>query len=217
MLNGWIKIHRKLIDWEWYKEPNTFRLFIHLLLVANHKPKNYKGILVDAGQIITSPDKLAKELDLSISKIRTSLKRLKLTNEITIKTNNKGSIIQVVKYEDYQVVANDLTNKSQTNDKPMTTNKNDNKEKNEIKEDIIKNVVDLKNDYLQNDRLINAFCKGQNTTKEKVIEKLTEFNQFLEETNNSMRTFGDYSSHFRNWFKKKSISLQNNNKTKLTF
>ena len=97
MNNGWIKLHRKLTEWEWYKEPNTFRLFIHLLLVANHKPKNYKGILVDAGQIITSPDKLAKELDLSISKIRTSLKRLKLTNEITIKSRNKGTIIQIVK------------------------------------------------------------------------------------------------------------------------
>jgi len=51
--NGWIKIHRKLLDWEWYDEPNTFRLFLHLLLKANHKPRNYRGVIIETGQVVT--------------------------------------------------------------------------------------------------------------------------------------------------------------------
>ncbi len=39
-MQGFIKIHRSLIDWEWYTEPNTFRVFIHLLMLATHKLDN---------------------------------------------------------------------------------------------------------------------------------------------------------------------------------
>ena len=33
--SGFIKLHRKILKWEWYDEPNTMRLFIHLLLTAS--------------------------------------------------------------------------------------------------------------------------------------------------------------------------------------
>jgi hypothetical protein len=124
MNNGWIKIHRKIIDWEWYKDANTFRLFLHLLLIANRNEKKYKGTLIGIGQIMTCPNKLARELDLTISKIRTSLNKLKLTNEITIETNTKGSIIQIVNYKNYQLITNDLANKSQSNSNQIATNNN---------------------------------------------------------------------------------------------
>lgn len=32
---GFVAFPRGLIDWEWYTEPNTARLFFHLLLTAN--------------------------------------------------------------------------------------------------------------------------------------------------------------------------------------
>ena len=31
-MSGWIKIHRKITEWEWYDDVNTFRLFMHLIL-----------------------------------------------------------------------------------------------------------------------------------------------------------------------------------------
>ena len=129
MSNGWIKIHRKLLDWEWYDEPNVMRLFLHLLLKANHKDKSYRGTLIKTGMLLTGRDLLAKETGLSIQQIRTAINKLKSTNEITIKTNKQGSVIQIVKYEEYQIVTNIVTNKQPDSNQQLTTNKNVKKEK----------------------------------------------------------------------------------------
>jgi hypothetical protein len=129
MNNGWIKIHRQLLDWEWYDEPNTFRLFMHLLLKANHKPKNYRGVNINTGEVMTGYNLLAEQTGLTVQKVRTALTNLKATNEITIKTSNKGTVIQIVKYVDYQVATSETTNEQQTDNKRITTNKNVNKEK----------------------------------------------------------------------------------------
>ena len=40
---GWIKLHRKFKEWEWYQDENTKSVFIHLLLDANHKDKKWRG------------------------------------------------------------------------------------------------------------------------------------------------------------------------------
>jgi hypothetical protein len=41
---GFVAFPRGLIDWEWYTEPNTARLFFHLLLTANWQEKQWQGI-----------------------------------------------------------------------------------------------------------------------------------------------------------------------------
>jgi hypothetical protein len=66
-MNGFIKLHRQLLDWEWYSDNNTFRVFIHCLLKANYKDKNWKGIQIKRGQFVTSTSKLSTELGLSIN------------------------------------------------------------------------------------------------------------------------------------------------------
>ena len=40
---GWISLHRKTLEWEWFDDHNTFRIFVTLLLIANHKDKKWKG------------------------------------------------------------------------------------------------------------------------------------------------------------------------------
>jgi len=72
MSTGWIKIHRQLLDWEWYNDVNTTRVFLHLLLVANHKDNKWRGIDIKRGQRLTSISALADETSLSIKNIRTS-------------------------------------------------------------------------------------------------------------------------------------------------
>ena len=173
MNNGWIKIHRKLIEWEWYDEPNTFRLFFHLLLKANHKPKKYRGVFIEVGEVMTGQDLLAKELKLTRTKIRTSINNLKSTNEITIKTSKQGSIIQIVKYKDYQIVTNDLTINQPSVNQALTTNKNDNNIKNTLY-----SQIDFLNDWkkarLHYDKQIT------NITSLKAFE-LINFNKILKD------------------------------------
>lgn len=126
-------MYRKLIDWEWYNDPNTLRLFIHLLLKANHKSKNWKGTEIKKGELITGRKVLSKDLFLSEQQIRTSLNKLKSTNNITIKTTNQYSIISIVLWKEYQQ-DNQQVNKQATNEQPIDNHKQECKEyKNEKK------------------------------------------------------------------------------------
>ncbi len=111
MNNGFIVLHRKIFEWEWYNDINVFKLFIHLLLSANHEDKTWKGHLIKRGQLITGRIKLSQETGLSQQEIRTCLNKLKLTNELTIKITNKFSILTIENYNTYQQKNNKLTNK----------------------------------------------------------------------------------------------------------
>lgn len=125
---GWIKLHRKLLDWEWYNDANTMRLFIHLLLTVNYEPKKWQGMTINPGQRVVGREKLAKELGVSEQSLRTSLTKLKSTNNLTIKSTNKFSVITIEKWEEYQVKddeANQQTNQQPTI--PVTTTKEDKK------------------------------------------------------------------------------------------
>jgi hypothetical protein len=150
-MSGWIKMHRQILNWEWYNDPNTFRVFLHLILKANHKEKRYKGMELSVGSVVTSREILAIETGLSVQKIRTCLERLKTTSEITIKTNTQGTVIQVVKYKDYQIVTNEITEEQPTNNQQITTNNKEKKERsifipptfNEILEYCMQNQLDV--------------------------------------------------------------------------
>ena len=127
--DGWIKLHRKITDWEWWDDHNTTRLFIYIITKANHKDRNWRGSVVKCGEFITSIDKLSIQTGLSSQQIRTSLKRLKSTNEITSEATNQYTKIIVENYKQYQI--SQQTNQ-QTNNKQITTNKNYKELKNTI-------------------------------------------------------------------------------------
>jgi len=129
-MSGWIKLHRQILEWEWFSDTNTFRLFLYIILKANHKEKKYRGIDLKVGTIITSRDILAIETGLTVRQIRTALNKLKMTNELTIKTSVQGTIIEVVNYTKYQLTANEMTVERPGIDQEETSNKKDNKEKN---------------------------------------------------------------------------------------
>lgn len=101
-MSGWLKLHRKIDQWEWYADTNVFRVFMHLLIKANHKDGRFMGQPVPKGSVVTGREALSKETSLSINQIRHTLAKLKSTNEITIKTTNKFSIITITNYENYQ-------------------------------------------------------------------------------------------------------------------
>ena len=145
MSSGWIKLHRQLLEWEWYDDINTSRLFVHLMLTANHKDNNWRGIEIKRGSRLTSLDKLSSETNLSVSKIRTAIKKLISTNEIASKSHSQHTVFTMINYDMYQDddKQNDkpVTNESQTSDKRIATNKNDknvNNEKNDKKDIVAK-------------------------------------------------------------------------------
>lgn len=103
-MDGWIKLHRSLLDWDWYSDINTKILFIHLLLKANFEEKSWRGIIINRGELFTSINHLSIELGISEKQIRNSLKKLKSTNEIDIKGASNGTMITICKYDYYQQI-----------------------------------------------------------------------------------------------------------------
>lgn len=150
-MNGYIKLHRKIVEWEWYDDPTVMRTFLHLLLKANHKPKEWRGHMVEAGHLITSYAHLSQETGLSKQQIRTALDKLENTREITRTSTNKYTTINVLNwrlYQEEEETSNTQGNtpatiKQQTNNIQITTNKNDKNVKNE--KNLYKTIVEFLN------------------------------------------------------------------------
>lgn len=100
--SGWIKLHNKFLQWEWMDNPNMVALFIHFLLNANYQEKNWHGQIIKPGELIIGRKALSKKTGISQQAIRTCLTRLKSTNEITIKSTNRYSIISLTNWHKYQ-------------------------------------------------------------------------------------------------------------------
>lgn len=101
-MEGWIKLHRRLLEWEWYDDNNVVRVFLHLLLTANFETKRWRGIVIERGQFVTSINELANATNLSPKQTRIALDKLKSTNEIDTKGANKYTLITICKYDAYQ-------------------------------------------------------------------------------------------------------------------
>lgn len=136
MDNWFIKIHKKILEWEWYDDINTTRLFIHLLLKANWEDNKWHWIEIKRWELLTWRLILSKETWLSEQQCRTSISKLKSTNEITSKTTNRYSIIKLLNYDKYQTKQ---PTKQHTSNQQITTTKEykDNKDnKDNISKDI---------------------------------------------------------------------------------
>lgn len=159
---GWICLHRKLKKWKWYHDINTRITFIHCLLSANYEDGDFQNEIIKRGSFVTSRDKLSKEIGISIQNLRTSLEHLISTNELTIKTTNKFTIITVINYNLYQDINQESNNQLTINQ--QTTNHNiTNKQYN--------NITSIYNYIEQNfGRLISS------TEFEKLNLWVTEFN-----------------------------------------
>lgn len=135
MDSGFIKIHRKLLDWEWYHDIGCKVLFLHLLLRCNWREREWQGRQINRGEVVTSIANLAAETGLSQQQTRTALGKLKTSNVVTVHPTNKYTVISIVNYSVYQGFEepeqqtnskpknNQSTSKQQTNNKQITTTK----------------------------------------------------------------------------------------------
>ena len=120
-MGNFIKIDRKILKWEWWNDTNTFRLFFYMLVSAYWKDGNYKGVEIKRGSFPSSISELSRETNLSAMEIRTALKHLQSTGEVTTnqqatnkqdntnltsnltsKKTNKFTVFTVVNYDLYQ-------------------------------------------------------------------------------------------------------------------
>ncbi|MDI1318103.1 hypothetical protein [Flavobacterium sp.] len=155
--NGFVKLPRAILEWEWYDHPDVFRVYIHLLIKVNYAPAKWRGIEILVDEHITSVNKLSNELMMSEFKIRESLSKLEKTGILKKTSTNKFTKLKLINlgFHDKSIdpnlkqIQHPIADQSQTNRKQTTTN-NNNKEKKEIEEriEIFKNkVLEFSNNY----------------------------------------------------------------------
>lgn len=115
-MEGWVTLHRKFLQWEWFDKPEMVQLFIWLLLNANYADKKWQGKVIKRGQLLTTTPKIMEALRFTERQTRTCISRLKSTGEVSVKTTNKYSIITICNYDRYQVdnFSNDGQNDGQS-------------------------------------------------------------------------------------------------------
>ena len=100
--NGFIVLHRKLLEWEWFSDPKTLVVWIYLLFRANWKPNRWKGIEIGRGETLETIAGISRATGLSVRSVRTALEHLKSTNEVTTKSTGYGTLISITQYKKYQ-------------------------------------------------------------------------------------------------------------------
>ena len=214
MENGYIRIHRKLEKWEWYTDSKMVHLFLHLLLRANHEDGKWQGYEIKRGQLITGLFALKASTGISTQSLRTCLERLKSTNEITIKTTNKFSLITILHYNDYQAKYNQLTikstsqltNEQQTTNKQLTTNKNEKNEKNE------KNYIAFEQAIFEK---WNSFVKTYPILS--AVREITDSRRLKIKKRFEKKSFQDFDSILKAISEQPFLLAENDKKWKVSF
>lgn len=146
MNNGWVKLHRKMLDNPVVmKDADHLTVWIYLLLVATHKdlPTMYGGkkIILHPGQLVTGRKKISKATGVNESKVKRILNLFESDQQIDQRKERYGTLISINAWNEYQLCdqQNDqqVTNEWPTSDQRVTTIQEDkNKRTQEVKKDI---------------------------------------------------------------------------------
>lgn len=101
-MSSYIKVSRSILEWGWYHDIKTFRLFMHMLLKANWKDGKFGHTTVPRGSFVSSIKKLSEETNLTTEETRTALEHLCKTGEVTKQTTSKFSLYSLKNYNFYQ-------------------------------------------------------------------------------------------------------------------
>ena len=147
MQQGWISLHRKIMEHPLYREKRKFsklEAWVDLLLMANHKDNKFmlgnELVEVKKGSFITSELKLMERWDWGKSKVRSFLELLEEDGMIIKKSDRKKTTITICNYcvyQDSEIKNRPRADREQTTSRPRAdTNNNDN---NEINKNIVQN------------------------------------------------------------------------------
>ena len=134
--SGYIKLWRKLKEKGYYQKSQYVHLWVHLLLSANHKPKEFmfndQIIIIKEGQLITGRKKLAEATGIADTTIERILNHFEKTGrQIEQQKTNKYRLITIINWPKYQSENSKTDNKWTTDGQQTDTNKNVKNDKND--------------------------------------------------------------------------------------
>jgi len=184
---GWFKLHRKFIDWEWFDDAKMVKLYIYFLARANLEAKQWQGITVGRGCLVTGRHKLARDLNMTVAEVRGRMDKLRQSGEIKTKSANKYTLVTLVNYNLWQGqtkkstsnqprISHESASKSQSDNKRITTPK---EVKNLISKEYINTITSINN---QPENFKDDFLKCLKCFKDEILPpKLDSWAQKFDE------------------------------------
>lgn len=200
---GWLKLYRKLLNWEWYHDNNVKVLFLHLLLTAKYEQTQWKGITVRRGQLLTTMKALSYELGLSVKQLRTAIRKLSSSGDVSIETHSRYSIITVTNFESYQ--GDDMENEAMDVDdaafqptvRTKTVTFNTDKER------------QYQSQMEQDKYWQEVVCMRYHLTPQQFQQELTTFWMDAATRVKPHRDIVDAKNHFCNWYQNRQRIIEN--------
>jgi len=171
------------LKWRWYKEPLTKSVFFHLLITACQDKCLQNDALVTRGEVMTSYRKLAENLGMTVSQIRTSLTKLSQTGEIDTVKSKRFTKITLLNYENYQadIIATDFLVKHENNNKMFLR-------------------MALKDIAWQ-----EMLCMHNKITVGQMKFMLEIFFKHIESSDDRKPSFKEFKTHFTNWLRYQKV------------
>lgn len=134
-MQGWVKVHREIIQEPFYKNEKMLKLWLTLWLSAAHEEHDalvgIHTIHLKAGQLIFGLDRFSKELQIERSTLYRHLKALEKMDVIAIDARRNFSIITLREWGVWHQGEKHLRNTDETPARPYNKGKNEKKDKKE--------------------------------------------------------------------------------------
>ena len=205
MNNGWLKLYRKITESSVFDNPELLKVWIWCLCKATHRSREQivgrQIITLEEGQFVFGRKAASEQLKMNESAVYRHIKMLEALNMISIKTNNKFSLITIEKWTCYQGYDDDseqqmnskrtadeqqMNSKRTANEQQVNTNKNDKNDKNDknVRMEEYKNNIHtasaVRIDYQHYVDLYNSHCsslpqvKTLNEKRKRLIKRVAK-------------------------------------------
>lgn len=143
MAEGWIKLHRLLLENCTFQNPDLLKVWIWCLLKATHCDRTqmvgFQNVELHEGEFVFGRKKAAEELRMNESKVYRLINILGKLEKVHIKSSSKFSVVTIENWQLYQGCEQEseqqneqeVNNKRTTSEQQVNTNKNVKNLKNE--------------------------------------------------------------------------------------
>ncbi len=177
MSDGWIKIHRSILEDELYFSEKFTRTqaWIDLLLLAEYKPKVLfvRGIRLDLqrGQLAISIRDLSARWKWGVNKVQSFIKELVESGKIDTQKSNLINVISICKYEIYQGVDDAKTIQVDTQMNTQTDTQTNTQTDTQAKEKVTKKkFIEESKEIILGDARANAPAPQPKKSKEEILQ-----------------------------------------------
>ena len=106
MSNGWVKLHRGLLEHGIFQDAEALQVWMYLLLRASYREQKLaigrQVILLQPGQLLYGRKAVSEKLGMGEGKLRGIMEMLMQAGSIMVESTNRYSVVTIVNWMEYQ-------------------------------------------------------------------------------------------------------------------